>query len=393
MIIYLALLIPVCMIIYSVIFYKHKITIWELGIPVVVVLLMIIGVSQFSKWSKTRDIEYWGHLGTIIVHKEPYSYEDTCSRSVACGTDSKGNTKYCTEYYTCIQDVRRKCFLQYPSRTDNGSGEALEWESAYISYAKYKQLDSRWKNNNHKFKQEHRDYYHRKNHGGAHWVFWDKKWQTAEPMVTVHSWKNKVQASSSVLNYPEVSKEEIKDWELYEYPIVNGGYELPTILDHYKSTWAADLHFRFVNAELGPVKKVRTWILMFRNKDIQAARMQEAYWKGGNKNEVVICIGTDNDYNISWCHVFSWTDEKVLLTEIRNKVIDYNKISDETLLDFSKFLEKDIGQKFIKKDFDEFSYLVIEPSNTSIIITFILAILVSLASCIWAVKNQFEDKK
>jgi hypothetical protein len=391
MIIYGALIIPLIVMVYCLIFYRHKIVLWEIAIPFVIAIVLIFGAKMTSQWAQTKDTEYWGHLGTMIVHKEPYSYEDTCSRQVACGTDSKGNTTYCTQYYTCIQDVSRSCYLAYPSRSDGGSGEGWEERSTYISYAKYKQLDSRWKNNGHKFKQKHRDYYKRKNHGGVHWVYWDNKWQTSEPMVTIHSWTNKVQASSSVLNFPEVTEQEVEDWELYDYPEVDGAYELPTVLDHYKSTWAADLHLRYANAHLGPLKKVRMWILMFRDKDIQAARMQEALWKGGNKNEIVVCIGTDKEYNINWSHVFSWTDEKVLLTEIRNKVVDYKQATDETLLDLSRFLIVNVTAKFVKKDFREFDYLTIQPTNFAIILTYILVLLVSVGSSWWAVRNQIDE--
>jgi hypothetical protein len=391
MIIYGALLIPLIVMVYCLIFYRHKIVLWEIAVPFVIAIILIFVAKLASEWSQTKDTEYWGHLGTMIVHKEPYSYLTTCTETYPCGTDSKGNTEYCTRTYPCVEDVSRSCYLAYPSRSDDGSGEGWEEKSTYISYAKYKQLDERWKNNGHKFKQAHKDYYNRPNHGGVHWVYWDKKWETAEPMVMIHTWENKVQASSSVLNYPDVSEEEIKDWQLYKYPEVDGAYELPTILDHYKSKWAADLHLRYINADLGPRKKVRMWVLMFRDKDIQAARMQEAYWKGGNKNEIVICIGTDQEYNISWAHVFSWTDEKVLLTNIRNKVLDYKQATDETILDFSRYLIVEVGQKFVKKDFREFDYLKIQPTTTAIIITYILVLLSSIGTTWWVIKNEFDE--
>jgi hypothetical protein len=260
-----------------------------------------------------------------------------------------------------------------------------------ISYAKYKQLDSRWENNGHKFKKKHSDYYNRKNHGGEHRVYWDKEWVTSEPMVVEHSYTNKVQASDSVFNFEEVSDEDVATYGLYQYPDISSGYESVTIMDQSKN-WKVDNYFRYMNADLGPKKKLRVWVLIFKNQPQHAAAMQEALWKGSNKNEFIYCIGVDNDYNVKWNQIITWSESHELKINARNFVTTEMKVlSEESLLELGRWSTVNLGLDFVKKDWDQFDYLTVQPSMTAIIISYLITLLVSLGVAFWAVKNQFHD--
>lgn len=374
-------------------FHRKDVKWWEFLIIYGVAIICIVVTKYASESAQVYDTEYHGHLSHGVIMEEPYSYEDTCSRSVACGTDSKGNTKYCTEYYTCIQDVSRKCYMFYPARTDGGSGDELKYETYRISYSKYKQLTNRWKNHGHKFKQVRRDYYNRKNHGGKHWVYWDKKWQTSEPMVIEHSYENKVQASDSVFNFPSVSEDDITRYALYRYPDLSSGYESVTIMDHTKSWAAADRHFRYVNGVVGPKRKLRIWVLIFKNQPQTAAFMQRALWKGSNKNEFVYCIGTDSNYNITWSEIMTWSESHDLKIEARNFVsTEMKTVSEGSLLELSRWSVANLGNRFVKKDWDEFNYLTVEPTMTAIIIAYVITLLAGIGVAIYVVKNQFHDR-
>jgi hypothetical protein len=313
----------------------------------------------------------------------------TCTRSYSCGTSK--NPRTCTETYPCVENVSRNCSIVYPTRSDDGSGDEIEFESYRISYAKYKQLDQRWKNNGHKFKQKHRDYYNRKHHGGQHRVYWDKNWKTAEPLVFEYSYENRIQASDSVFNFPEVTEEDVALYGLYQYPDVSAGYEAVTIMDQNKN-WAADLYWRYLNGQLGPKKKLRVWILIFKNQPKTAAQTQEALWKGSNKNEFVFCIGTDSNYNITWGHIFTWSESHELKIKARNFVSTNMKVvSDDTLLALGKWSETNL-MTFVKKDWNDFDYLEVKPSMTAIVITYVITLLISLGVGLWVVKNKFHDR-
>ena len=73
------------------------------------------------------------------------------------------------------------------------------------------------------------------------------------------------------------------------------------------------------------------------------------------------------------------------------RVFKYKQATDETLLDFSRFLVVAVTAKFVKKDFREFDYLTIQPTTFAIILTYILVFIVSIVSSWWAVRNQIDE--
>ena len=306
----------------------------------------------------------------------------TCTESYPCGSDSKGNTQWCTRTYPCEQYVSRSCYLKF----------RMYDTSIYISYAKYKELDERWHHNNYSFQQIHEDLHNRPHHGGEHVVRWDGKWDTAEPIVQTHRYENRIQASDSAYNFPDVDPQDIKDYGLYEYPEVPGGYEMVAILDHSKN-WKADKFFRYLNGKLGPEKRVRIWVAVFREKPLLAAKLQEAYWKGANKNEFVFCIGTDKEGKVTWGHIISWTDAQTLKIEARDYISNMGELSEESLTKLASWAEQNVGAQFIKKDFREFNHLTVQPPGYMIVISYILVILANVGIAIYIVKNQFHDRQ
>jgi hypothetical protein len=120
--------------------------------------------------------------------------------------------------------------------------------------------------------------------------------------------------------------------------------------------------------------------------------MQEALWKGSNKNEFIYCIGVDNDYNIKWNQIITWSESHELKINARNFVTTEMKVlSEESLLELGRWSTVNLGLDFVKKDWDQFDYLTVQPSMTAIIISYLITLLVSLGVAFWAVKNQFHD--
>ena len=46
-----------------------------------------------------------------------------------------------------------------------------------------------------------------------------------------------------------------------------------------------------LDGTLGKASKARIYVLAFKNRPMQAAFDQQAYWKNGHKNEIDICVG------------------------------------------------------------------------------------------------------
>ncbi|MFW9871599.1 MAG: hypothetical protein ACFFG0_00700 [Candidatus Thorarchaeota archaeon] len=368
--IWFSLIIPILIIIYLLIYHRKAIKWWEILAQFAVCLIVIAICITTVGYLQTKDTEWWGNLGMKAIHDEPYDYMSICTRTVSCGKD-------CTtlESYPCVESVSRHCWL----RKDNG-------KNMHISYAKYKELVNRW-GGKEKFIDMHRDYY---SYDGDRYVInWNLNPLTSESIVTEHSYENKVAASSDVFNFPEVSKEDKEHYGLYDYPILSG-YEQVTILDHEKNhvNKSYSKYWRFLNGKLGPSKQVRLWVLIFRNQPLQAGHLQEAYWKGGNKNEFVYCIGVDKNENIKWGHIISWTESQVLKIEARDFVSNMGKLDLQVLAEWT---DKEISSKFIRKPFKDFNYLQVKPSGLSIVLSYIVILIVNIGMALWIVKNNFYD--
>ena len=181
-----------------------------------------------------------------------------------------------------------------------------------------------------------------------------------------------------------------KQYGLFEYPEIRNNYECPSILgDGGPTRSPADLLLSRANGMLGAAKQVRLWILVFKNKPMQAGIDQEAYWQGGNKNEFVVTIGVDDAYAVQWCHVFSWT-EKADLKADAQEMIAYSGTLD--LVRIVTWLEPHIAERFVRKPFAEFNYLTVELPMGKAIFVYILTLIFNLIASLVIIGNETNDE-
>ncbi len=100
---YFAIIIPVLGAIGLYVFFKARMAWWEFLIPIAVSLIFIFTYKLISQSVATSDIEY---RGAVIPEARYYEYWETwetktCTEEYACGTNSKGETQYCTRTYDC----------------------------------------------------------------------------------------------------------------------------------------------------------------------------------------------------------------------------------------------------------------------------------------------------
>lgn len=382
---------------------RQKIVWWEFLIPFGITIITIIVCQTIAIKTATRDKEYWGFIGYSIVHNEPFSYDSECPETYQCGTscDSKGNCTpvYCTRWVHCVESSSRRCFL-----IDNQNNER------YISYSKYKELETRWNKyqytvakiitNSHGYKTVG-DKYNRTGHGHQHQVFWDQKWQTSEPIVIERVYENKVQTMS---HWGEVSKEEKRIYELFDYPVVPEGLVSISTLSNGPTYPKSDKYLRYLNGILNTkkhgFKKVRIWVLVWRNQPQDAAELQMKYWKNGNKNEFTIMFGIDDNNKIMWHDIMTWSESDELTIKTRdyieinmkNKSDTYSgKLTDNDLVSFYNWLGKEIENKYIKPDFEKYDFINVQPSMTALLISFVIVLIINLATGIFIIKNPWQD--
>jgi len=382
MIIWGSVLVPVITVVILLLFFKHQTVWWEFFIPVVVSLMLIGLCKSCSEGVQTRDTEYLGGYGVKAIYYEawnervPCSHPKYCTRTVT-RTGSDGRTYTSTESYQCghhhLYDVDN-----HPPRwvlDDSNRGRHR------ISKSYFDSLTSRWKNK--VFKDLNRSYHTRD--GDSYVTAWDNNDDTLEPVVTTNTYKNRVQASDSVFSYQEVDP---KMYGLFEYPEVNG-YRCDSVLGVLENKATASRYLNIWNAKLGRAKQVRMWMLIYVNQPMAAALEQESYWKGGNKNEVVVCIGVDKNSSLKWCHVFSWTEVESMKVRIRSE------ISSMEVLDVQKAAEvlvSNVQKDFRRKEFADFDYLTVEPPIKYVIMTFVLTVLVNVGLSVFVIKNNIKEK-
>ena len=335
--VYLALLIPIVV---TGIFYllkKHEFTWWEFFIPIIAVLLAtVISKAVIDKTSVTFT-EYWGSTVTAVYEEEPYNYwhNETCSRQVACGTDSDGNTEYCTEYYDCSHqdDVAPSWWAETNLNEKFNITEKQHDElvmqfgtrkTSISSHDNYAPRDRAVGSKGTKFEGTRV--------GQTSYVYetrWGGQDETRKAYVSQHTYENRVKASDlTIFNIAMVKEEQVDSLGLFRYPEhkksswfgKTNGLEYPTILGGNVSEATQEI-YRKLNGKYGVSNQLRLWILVFENQPMSIAQYQENYWVKGNKNELVVCIGKRGN-EIQWSHAFSWALSDVLTTEVKNEVLN-----------------------------------------------------------------------
>lgn len=350
---------------------------WEFAIPFGVSILLIVICKYGTEAVQTHDTEYWTGWMTDAEYYEPWDEEVPCCHAVyRTVTDSKGNTHEEFVGYAHPYDV---------------SYHGPHWEvhdsngfEVGINQGTFEDLCHRF--GNRQFVDLHRNYH--SIDGDKYVATWPGDDAKLVSVVTTHSYENRVQASKSLFNFQEVDP---KVHGLFEYPRISGFYDCPSILgDGGPTQVEAEKILSLANAKLGASKKLRLMVLIYKNQPVQAGFDQENYWKGSNKNEFILTIGVDKDYNVQWCHPISWTEAEGLKVDARNMVVgQQGKPLD--LPAIANWLVPESNKRFVHRSFKEFSYLTVEPPMWAIILTFVLTLAVNIGVLFWLVSNEYSE--
>lgn len=382
--IWYALLIPCVLSVLSfVIWHKHYV--WqELLLPLAASLIFIV-VSYFTlKTVDMRDVEYNGYVVVEARYYEPFDtwVHRTCSYTVSCG-------KNCTRvvYYDCSYCDHTPA--KWVAIDNNGN-------TFDISQKKYRELIWKW-GATPKFCELNRSIsYHGScgKDGDMYSVKWDFNIEHSEASVVEVPFQNIVKVSHSAFQFPNITQQDAQKLGLYDYPKFYDFYKQPAILglDSFKMMYRFDKRivqtkFEYLNGYLGPKDKVKIFTLLFKNKPIDIAFKQEAYWDGGNQNELVVCIGLNDDLKIEWVKPFSWCDNKRILVDTREDIANLKTFKPNEV--FTIYYQN--VEKFFKyKSFKDFNYLTFEPTSGQLWFVYVMTFVVSVGCIWWCVKNNIE---
>lgn len=387
---YGALIIPFLFGIILYVYFKKEIVWWELIIPAASSLLFIL-IFKFSvKTYMVSDTEYWGNQ---IVKAEYYEYWETwitktCAYDCNCTTDKDGRTSCQTCYRDCSYCDENSAY--WVAVDENGNTFSITEEY-------YNKLMKKWSATP-KFVELNRDIDYSGGcgkDGDMYYIEWNGKIETSETCVTEHTYTNKVQASHSAFKLPYISKAEADSLRLYHYPGYYDFYKQRCVLGLEKLYNADSLYyyetlFQYINGHFGPINKVKLFVLLFYNQPYDITYKQEAFWDGGNQNELVVNISMDpKTRKIQWVRAFSWSDNKRIIVDLREDISNLRTFQPAQVYNvIVKSLNGDLHKDFQK----DFNYLQVDLPTWAMWVLYIVTLIITMGTSIWAIGNGIENE-
>lgn len=371
---FLIYIIPFLVSVFLLFFFRKKVVWWEyivmIAVPIVVSLIVRLIMVSYNN----TDTEYLGDYITKVRHYDDWDewVHRTCTRTVKSGKTTITKTYDCS--YRQYHPERWSYFDQ------DGEEHWLFYEEEFDEIVRRfgtKMI----------FVDMHRRYY--TDDGDAQEYRWNGSEKTAWPVTHSHTYKNKLQNSRSIFNFEEIDKEYADSVGLYDYPPIEM-YDQNPILSHtIKLPKNQEDALRYTNGFYGKKYQFRVFVLLFENKDIEISEKQRSYWKGGNKNELVVCLGV-KDNKVDWCNAFSWCDVPTIDVKTETYFIQNDTLD---LKAYSDLLRESLDNgEWVRKNFEDFSYLKPELSLTQQIWILVISILLNVGFAIFVIKNNFENE-
>lgn len=366
-----------------------RVTLLEVFLPLLVIPAVLLA-KYTTETAMTSDTEYFGGYVTSATYTEDWDERVSCR-----------HPKYCTRPSTCGSGkTRRSCTKRY--RCGDQHAFDVDFHPAHwtmedsngsdfsISEGKYKSVVNTFGNES--FVEMNRRFH--SNDGDAYKTTFPINDRDRTLVTTIpHSYENRLAVSDSVFNYVDLKEEEKKG--LFNYPELVDNYA-PAVLvqgqlstkinggDLKKATRTLD----FINAYLGRQKQIRVWFLIFPvGTDQEIAKRQEGLWKNGNKNELTILVAPKEDGSLAWATTFSWMKSIQLGVDIREQLMTQYEKRPLDLVEFGTWLEPIAQKQYVRKPFEEFSYLSIRPPLWVTILVWVFAILLNGGIMWWVNVN------
>jgi hypothetical protein len=362
--IFLNLLIPLIAILIMLAFFRKNVSPLEYGL-IFGIPLAIIGICYaVANFAKTTDIEYLSSYGVTGVYEEAWDEEVSCDHPIyRTDTDSDGNTSQVyvgDEHMYDVDDHYERWYIK-----DN-TGQ--RWSS---NRSHFEQLCTRW--GSRKFKDMNRDYHSRD--GDAYTTLFNGKFEDMEDYCKTKRYKNKVQASDSVFNEMEVDEDDIELYGLHEYRKTGNQTYNPI---YGLSNAKASHKLQCYNSLNGFSKQLTMVLCVYRNQPFDAGELQESLWKGGNKNEFIVCVGLSGA-DIDWVKVISWTEVDILKQTTCTDIKAMGKFDADQVV---TYMGTNIPKTFSRKEFADFEYITVQPSGTAQMVSMLLTLFSTVGVCI-----------
>lgn len=118
---------------------------------------------------------------------------------------------------------------------------------------------------------------------------------------------------------------------------------------------------------------------------------QQAYWFGGKKNELVLCMNI-KDGKVANAKVITWAKSELMKIKIRDSVVGRPKYD---ALESAKIMAYFVDRMWQRRDFKEFDYIEVEMELQWYhhLMIWIVVVLLSSGLGWWVVNNEFKPEE
>ena len=340
----------------------------------IVVAILINTGLYYGATSKTRFNEILNYQVLSVRHLERWTTEESRTETYSCGTDSDGNTKYCTRtvYYTKTHGPYWYAFDNLGNRRRIDQNQYTKWRRIW---------DNEDKIGENRGTSAFGD---RSITGGIYSSNWNHEFNTIFPYQSIGRYVNKIRASDSVLSRSTSDQELI---EKFPRPADSSDYH--NSIRNYSEVSVSQedqMIFSRLNAKLGVSYQVHNIIMLFDANEYTQYVVQDVLnaWDGPNKNELVVFIGV-RDNSIVWSESHSWSDHKIIHAMVARNTRDLGELDFEKIKDI---LHKNIVEHWRRKSFQDFDYISVRIHWGWIMAAYLVTIIVSFKAYYWV--NWYE---
>lgn len=285
--------------------------------------------------SRCMDDEFFTHAVQYVRYFEPWDEmtQQWVDEEYQEGVDQNGNPVYRTRQV--LKDVVVEHDAYYDAVFENGN-------SIQITQGMYEDAGSLF-GDKAEFYDMRRDYH---SIDGDMWSHsWNGNPYQCYAITLKRKYRNPVRQTRSLFRSEEITKEDAHNEGLYE--------RIP-----YKNVYGAEIdsdkarYNGWISSRLTMRNGMRVNYLFFERKGPEIAGMQKQYWWNGSRNEMTVCIGTDDNV-VKWCRCFSWSNDRTLELMVEKQV--EGLFIPDTRMTGDFILEN--CEKWVYNDLSEYEYL------------------------------------
>lgn len=342
---------------------------WREGLVVTAVstlvgALVTVGAFYISVGTQTADVEIWNGKVTGKERKHGHylrSYDCRC-RDVCSGS---GNTRSCSRQCdTCYEDrytVHWYCYTtlgtitidseDWTSRRVYGLPDVPRWVSIKVdepvavakSYTNYVQA-------------------------------------VPQALFTPASGELKQKFASIIPAYPD------KPYDFYRIDrFLAPGLQVPDAKE-----WSWDIGV-LLN-DRGAKKEVNVIVVAVNTNDPRYEFALRDAWQNGNKNDVIVVMGTPSWPKIEWVRIITWSKSEIFKVELRDRILQLGEADRATVL---PAIADQIDKNFVRRSMRDFEYLQaeIDPPNWVITTMIVLQVLAAAGVQYWIHTHFYTNRR